>query len=66
MGPTGTKTNIPNGGETIMIIGNNLAAADIRTVAPALRAAGNKVRGKSFLKKNICLEHIYWQLPTQK
>jgi NAD(P)H-flavin reductase len=43
MGPTGTKTNIPNGGETIMIIGNNLAAADIRTVAPALRAAGNKV-----------------------
>jgi len=37
MGPTGTKTNIPNGGETIMIIGNNLAAADIRTVAPALR-----------------------------
>ena len=37
------KTNIPNGGETIMIIGNNLAAADIRTVAPALRAAANKV-----------------------
>jgi NAD(P)H-flavin reductase len=36
MGPTGTKTNIPNGGETIMIIGNNLAAADIRTVALAL------------------------------
>jgi NADPH-dependent glutamate synthase beta subunit-like oxidoreductase len=66
MGPTGTKTNIPNGGETIMIIGNNLAAADIRTVAPALRAAGNKVRGKSFLKKNICLEHIYWQFQTQK
>jgi len=43
MGPTGTKTNIPNGGETIMIIGNNLAAADIRTVAPALKKAGNKV-----------------------
>jgi len=66
MGPTGTKTNIPNGGETIMIIGNNLAAADIRTVAPALRAAGNKIRGKSFLKKNICLEPIYWQFKTQK
>jgi NAD(P)H-flavin reductase len=60
MGPTGTKTNIPNGGETIMIIDDNLAAADIRTVAPALRAAGNKVRGKSFLKKNICLEPVYW------
>ncbi|WP_069471569.1 hypothetical protein [Candidatus Marithrix sp. Canyon 246] len=43
MGPTGTKTNIPNGGETIMIIGNNLAAADIRTVAPVLKEAGNKV-----------------------
>jgi NADPH-dependent glutamate synthase beta subunit-like oxidoreductase/NAD(P)H-flavin reductase len=43
MGPTGAKTNIPNGGETIMIIGNNLAAADIRTVAPALKQAGNKV-----------------------
>jgi NAD(P)H-flavin reductase len=28
MGPTGTKTNIPNGGETIMIIGDNLAAGN--------------------------------------
>jgi NADPH-dependent glutamate synthase beta subunit-like oxidoreductase/NAD(P)H-flavin reductase len=43
MGPTGTRTKIYAGGETIMIIGGRLSAADIRTVGPAQRAAGNRI-----------------------
>ncbi len=43
MGPTGVRTTIPNGGETVMVIGGRLGAADIRAVGPAMRAAGNRV-----------------------
>jgi NADPH-dependent glutamate synthase beta subunit-like oxidoreductase/NAD(P)H-flavin reductase len=43
MGPTGVATKIYDSGETIMVIGGRLGAADIRAVGPALRAAGNRV-----------------------
>jgi len=43
MGPTGVPTKIYDSGETIMVIGGRLGAADIRAVGPALRAAGNRV-----------------------
>lgn len=43
MGPTGSRTQIKEGSETVMVIGGRLAAADIRVVGPALRAAGNRV-----------------------
>ncbi|RKZ88115.1 MAG: pyridine nucleotide-disulfide oxidoreductase [Candidatus Parabeggiatoa sp. nov. 3] len=43
MGPTGVPTKIDDGGETIMIIGGPIASADIRTLGPALRNAGNRV-----------------------
>jgi len=43
MGPTGARTKIYAGGETVMIIGGRLSAADIRTVGPAQRAAGNRI-----------------------
>jgi len=43
MGPTGVATKINQGGETVMIIGGRLGAADIRAVGPAMRAAGNRV-----------------------
>jgi NADPH-dependent glutamate synthase beta subunit-like oxidoreductase/NAD(P)H-flavin reductase len=43
MGPTGVGTKIGNGGETVMVIGGRLGAADIRTVGPAIRAAGSRV-----------------------
>jgi NADPH-dependent glutamate synthase beta subunit-like oxidoreductase/NAD(P)H-flavin reductase len=43
MGPTGVRTRIDEGGETVMVIGGRLGAADIRAVGPAMRAAGNRV-----------------------
>ncbi len=43
MGPTGTKTSIPAGGETILIMGGQLAAIAIHAVGTALRQAGNRV-----------------------
>jgi NADPH-dependent glutamate synthase beta subunit-like oxidoreductase/NAD(P)H-flavin reductase len=43
MGPTGVRTRIPEGNETVMVIGGRMGAADIRAVGPALRAAGNRV-----------------------
>lgn len=42
MGPTGVATEIPHN-ETVMIIGGRRGAALIRSLGPALRAAGNKV-----------------------
>lgn len=43
MGPTGVATKIYDGGETVMVIGGRLGAADIRAVGPAMQAAGNRV-----------------------
>jgi len=43
MGPTGVPTKIDDGGETVMIIGGRIASADMRTVGPAIRAAGNRL-----------------------
>jgi len=43
MGPTGVRTAIPDGNETVMVVGGLLGAAHIRSVGPALRAAGNRV-----------------------
>jgi len=43
MGPTGVRTAIPEGGETVMVVGGRRGAAHIRAVGPALRAKGNRV-----------------------
>ncbi|OQW91309.1 MAG: pyridine nucleotide-disulfide oxidoreductase, partial [Beggiatoa sp. IS2] len=43
MGPTGVNTKIPAGGETVMIVGGRLSTASIRSIGPAMRAAGNRV-----------------------
>ncbi len=43
MGPTGVRTTIPDGKETIMVIGGVLGAAYLRSVGMALRSAGNRV-----------------------
>jgi NAD(P)H-flavin reductase len=43
MGPTGVATKIEKGGETYLIIGGLIASAEIRTLGPALRNAGNRV-----------------------
>jgi len=43
MGPTGVRTNIPDGGQTVMVVGGRRGAAHIRAVGPALRAKGNRV-----------------------
>jgi NAD(P)H-flavin reductase len=43
MGPTGAKANLPKGGETVMVIGDQISLAEVRTLGPALRATGNRV-----------------------
>ncbi|MDQ2994690.1 MAG: pyridine nucleotide-disulfide oxidoreductase, partial [Pseudomonadota bacterium] len=43
MGPTGVRTKIPRDKETIMVIGGRLGAAQMQSIGPALRAAGNRV-----------------------
>ncbi|OGI42928.1 MAG: pyridine nucleotide-disulfide oxidoreductase [Candidatus Muproteobacteria bacterium RBG_16_65_31] len=43
MGPTGVRTDIPDGGATVMVVGGRHGAAHIRAVGPALRAKGNRV-----------------------
>ncbi len=43
MGPTGVRTKIPDGGETVMVIGGRRGAAHILGVGPAMRAKGNRV-----------------------
>lgn len=43
MGPTGVRTKISQEPETIMVIGGRYGAAHIRSVGPAMRAAGSKV-----------------------
>jgi NADPH-dependent glutamate synthase beta subunit-like oxidoreductase/NAD(P)H-flavin reductase len=43
MGPTGVRTKVPHNKETVMIVGGRMGAAYIRSVGPAMRAAGNRV-----------------------
>lgn len=43
MGPTGVRTRISQVPETVMVIGGRYGAAHIRSVGPAMRAAGSKV-----------------------
>ncbi len=43
MGPTGTKTPIPSGGETVLIMGGQLAMVALLAIGKALRQAGNRV-----------------------
>ncbi len=43
MGPAGVRTKIPEEGETVLILGGRLSAAQLLSVGTALRAAGNKV-----------------------
>ena len=43
MGPTGVRATIPDGNETVMIVGGVLGAAYLRSVGTALRSAGNRV-----------------------
>jgi NADPH-dependent glutamate synthase beta subunit-like oxidoreductase/NAD(P)H-flavin reductase len=43
MGPTGVRSKIPHDHQTILIIGESLSLAYLRAVAPALKAAGNRV-----------------------
>src|SRR5690606_13317631 len=43
MGPTGVRTRIGEGGETVMIVADSLAIAELIAIVPALRAAGSRV-----------------------
>jgi NADPH-dependent glutamate synthase beta subunit-like oxidoreductase/NAD(P)H-flavin reductase len=43
MGPTGVRTKIPDGGETILIVGGRLGVAHMLGVGPAMRKKGNRV-----------------------
>lgn len=43
MGPTGTPTEIPEGGETVLLLGGGLGNAVLFSIGKALREAGNKV-----------------------
>jgi NADPH-dependent glutamate synthase beta subunit-like oxidoreductase/NAD(P)H-flavin reductase len=58
MGPTGVHARIAAGGETMMVIGGQLAAAEVRTLGPALRAAGNRVLYIALFDK---AEEVYGQ-----
>ena len=42
MGPAGVRTRIPEG-KNILVVGDQLAAAAMRALGPAFRAAGNRV-----------------------
>lgn len=43
MGPTGVRSKIPTGRETVMILGGTMAMATLRSLAPALHQAGHRV-----------------------
>ena len=43
MGPTGVRAKIPEAQETVLIIGNHISFAFLRSYGPELRAAGNHV-----------------------
>ncbi len=43
MGPTGVRTTVPEGGETILFIGGRHGAAHIQSTGVVLREAGNRV-----------------------
>ncbi len=43
MGPTGAPTEIPDGGETVILAGGGLGNAVLFSIGKALRAKGNKV-----------------------
>lgn len=62
MGPTGVHARIAAGGETVMVIGGQLAAAEIRTLGPALRAAGNRVLYIAFFET---AEEVYGQIELE-
>ena len=42
MGPTGTATHIPHN-QTLLLVADRIGATGIRAIAPALKAAGNKI-----------------------
>ncbi|MHB8535250.1 MAG: FAD-dependent oxidoreductase [Sulfuricaulis sp.] len=43
MGPTGVRTTIPDGGETILFVGGRHGAAHVQSTGKALREKGNRV-----------------------
>ena len=43
MGPTGVRTMIPHGGETILFVGGRHGAAHVQSTGKALREKGNRV-----------------------
>ncbi len=43
MGPTGVRTKISSGHETVLIVGNQLSLALLNSYGPVLRAAGNRL-----------------------
>ncbi|MDO8705288.1 MAG: FAD-dependent oxidoreductase [Sulfuricaulis sp.] len=43
MGPTGVRTTIPDGGETILFVGGRHGAAHVQSTGKALRASDNRV-----------------------
>ncbi len=43
MGPTGVRTTIPEGGETILFVGGRHGAAHVQSTGKALRESGNRV-----------------------
>lgn len=51
MGPTGVRSKIPDGGETILIIGGRLAIANVQAMGQALSAQGNHLIFMAILAK---------------
>ncbi len=43
MGPTGVRTAIPDGGETVLVVGSRRGVAHVLGTGPAMRAQGNRV-----------------------
>ncbi|MGA7800801.1 MAG: FAD-dependent oxidoreductase [Gammaproteobacteria bacterium] len=43
MGPTGVRTNIPEGGETVLVVGTRRGVAHVLGTGPAMRERGNRV-----------------------
>jgi NADPH-dependent glutamate synthase beta subunit-like oxidoreductase/NAD(P)H-flavin reductase len=43
MGPTGVRTTVPEGGETILFVGGRHGAAHVQSTGRALRESGNRV-----------------------
>ncbi len=70
MGPTGVRTKIPQGQETVLVVGGRTCAAQLLSLGPALREAGNRVlavlsfktRDEVFLQSELELaaDKIVW------